>query len=394
MSDAGGGDDNHLQDATTLDPFALDELDRQGPKYGILLPRSHAATILSRLSQTLHQYLVSTLGYNNRLYYASTEQHQQYVIKICGRYWKHVKTETEVIGLWIASRYAGIPVPRVLAWDASGQEFGVEYVVMDRLEGVPLSEMWKAASLDTKLLLVAQIAHLVVRYKTCVPDDVLPRGTIGNFAFRGDKCGSLGGIEDFEIGATLEGLGPWCSYKAFLRSQLEAKLQGVRTLPLMTGMLEVLPRIERLLQNLDEDAGIVDSDDFVFTHGDLHSKNLLVTSPTSSSPQISAVLDWEWSGMFPAEEEFLAAIDFLSCDKDSGNHPELESKFFSILETGRVQTPRTIPHFEQRKALCDLRENLLPWYLTDHGSPNSPEALQSAQEAKRTVVAVLEQLNY
>jgi Phosphotransferase enzyme family len=42
----------------------------------------------------------------------------------------------------------------------------------------------------------------------------------------------------------------------------------------------------------------------IFTHYDLSPRNILISLPNSSAAQISGIVDFEFSGFFPAEEEF------------------------------------------------------------------------------------------
>lgn len=378
-----GGDRSHLLDPSTLDPFALDELNRRGPKYGIVLSQNAASVIVSRLGEDLESYRVSSLGYNNRLYFVTTRSGSEYVIKVCGRYWKRVKTETEVVGLFLAGKLSPIPSPRILAWDSSGEEFGVEYTLMRKLEGMCLKEVWKDLSFERKRSVVGQLAELVVSYRSQTGSLAtrLPQGKIGNFVITGGDRHQSGAMDSlFDVGATLEGLGPWSSYKAFLRTQMEVKMERVRKDPRMNSMRSLLPRVEALLEILDTEEEIKDSTEFVFTHGDLTLQNLLVTF-IDDDPTITAVLDWEWSGMFPAEQEFFCSFDFLlekAADDGSSDseHEQLQEYFFSILEDGGVDTPRTLPHYWQRKYLYDLTENLFPWHIND--CDNVDKAIEQA----------------
>lgn len=377
-----GGTRTHLLDPSALDPYALDELQRRGPKYGIVLPETAASVILSRLGdELLESYRVSSLGYNNRLYFVRTGSGGEYVIKVCGRYWKRVKTETEVVGLHLAGKLRLIPVPRILAWDSKGEEFGVEYTVMRKLEGIRLADVWKDLSFEKKRTVVGQLAELVVSYRSQTGPlaATLPQGKIGNFVIHGD--GQVSAAKDsmeFDVGATLEGRGPWSSYKAYLKTEIEVKIESLRKDPRMATMRSLLPRVEALLETLDADDEIRDSLQFVFTHGDLTLQNLLVTF-ADDVPTITAVLDWEGSGMFPAEEEFFCSFDFLlekPADDSSSDFDQLQEHFFNGLEEGGVDTPRTLPYYFQRKYLHDLRENLFPWHVND--CDDADKAIQQA----------------
>jgi hypothetical protein len=402
-------DASHLIDPSVLDVHAPDHLNRKGPKHGIQLSQKDASAILSRFAPgaILTSYKVSTRGYNNRLYYLTAklpsisegeravetsvkeaEAEEEYIIKVCGRYWHRTKTETEVVGIWLANAHAHLPTPMIREWDADGTEFGVEYTAMPQLPGSPLNLVWKHLAGKGKKSILKQLAEMVVQFKTKISSGVLPQGKIGNWVaeavWEDGRAKRLGG---FDVGPTLDGEGPWRTYKAYLRTQLDKKLRIARRQPVLEGMRVVWPRVEKLLEKLDEDETIVDDTSFVFTHGDLDAQNILVeyNDISSDTPTITAILDWEWSGMFPAEEEYFASYQFLEHDP---------SFFYSMLEEGGVQTPRTIPHYRQRKLLYDIKENIAPWFLTDHSEPGGEEVRKEVEIAKKILEDCLEKLGY
>lgn len=424
---------SYLLDPATLDIHESDFLQRAGPKYGIQLSQRDAETILSRLAKSVGSYKVSPRGYNNRLYYLTTHTPgEEYIIKVCGRHWKRVKTETEVVGLWIARHYGNILAPTILAWDSTGHEFGVEYTVMKKLSGFPLDSIWPRLSLQAQRELVTQLAAMVIAFKTRVPEDVLPNNAIGNFSIPAGSSIPATEVRGFTIGQTLDGQGPWSNYKSFLRSQLERQMEAVQKQESYRDMRALLPRIERFLEALDMDETIVDTHRFVFTHGDLDLQNVLVSFETTRTsqgngddenddgndltPRITAILDWEWSGMFPAEEEYFTSFNFLLSDPDNddeaaennsekdndANPPPnihkstLKSYFFDLLEAGGIDTPRTLPCFEQRRQLYKLRENLAPWYLADLDAAaiGSQQTLEKTEKAIETVMCALDALGY
>jgi len=194
----------------------------------------------------------------------------------------------------------------------------------------------------------------------------------------------------FEVGPILDGDGPWTSYKAYLKTMLEKQLAQAPKEPVLNSMSSVWPRVEKFLEHLDSDDTIPNEPNFVFTHGDLDVQNILVepSSLGSKTWKITALLDWEWSGMFPAEEEYFASYDFIRRDE---NDTKL---FYDLLEAGGVSTPRTIPDFEKRKALYDLRENIAPWYLLDVEDLESEVVKEKVREAKALVEHCLDIVGY
>lgn len=390
-------DATHLLDPSDVDIQASDNLKRLGPKTGISLSLSQAQTILSRVfpQGEISSYKVSTKGYNNRLYYvtASTRDGSktQYIIKVCGRYWHRVKTETEVVGMRLAMTYANVPTPLILEWDSEGMEFGIEFTIMRRLPGLSLEIVWKDLEKDVKQDLIRQLVLIVKAIKTQVSGFAVQPEKIGNWIAESDRRkGGPRSLTGFEIGPTLEGEGPWTTYKSYVRSGLEKQLAISRKEGAFLTMSPVWARVEKLLQYLDTDDEITNDSNFVFTHGDLDAQNILVkqTDDGSKMLSITAILDWEWSGIFPAEEEYFASFGFAQEDGDDSDF------LYDLLHAEGVPTPRTIPHYNQRKCLYDIREHLAPWFLIDHNDPESEEVLEQVQSARVVVEAALRYLGY
>jgi hypothetical protein len=342
-------------------------------------------------------YKVSTRGYNNRLYYlrvkapstseeqetavtTGRDEEEEYIIKICGRYWHRIKTETEVVG----KTYAHLPTPMICEWDADGRVFGVEYTVMPKLPGVPLNLIWKDLARDQKRDMVQQLAQKVIQFKAKIPHDIFPQGKIGNWvAVAETEEGKANKLVRFDVGPILEGDEPWGTYKAYYRTELTTQLKIARRQKILQGSSALWPRVEILLDHLDKD-----DTGFVFTHGDLDAQNLLIRPDAST---ITAILDWERSGMFPAEDEYFISYGFLGNIQDEDSDLPM---FYDLLEQGGVLTPRTIPHYGQRKLLYDIKENIAPWFLLDHSEPDREKVQTQVKCAAGTVESCLRKLGY
>lgn len=62
--------------------------------------------------------------------------------------------------------HCNVPVPKVLAWSskASGNGVGVEYIVMEKVPGVPLSEAWSALTLRDRVKVVQKLSEIEKRF--------------------------------------------------------------------------------------------------------------------------------------------------------------------------------------------------------------------------------------
>jgi len=91
---------------------------------------------------------------------------------------------------------------------------------------------------------------------------------------------------------------------------------------------------------------------FVFIHGDLNAKNILVqqiaaNDSTSTSYIISGILDFEWAMSGPLDVEFHRGFDFLK-----GEDPELQAYFKSCLRTAGILHPDHFIDSNVRNDIC------------------------------------------
>ena len=50
--------------------------------------------------------------------------------------------------------------------------------------------------------------------------------------------------------------------------------------------------------------GLSDDAPIIFTHGDLHRSNILMSWDENGMPRVAAIIDWHQSGWYPAPWEF------------------------------------------------------------------------------------------
>lgn len=65
---------------------------------------------------------------------------------------------------WKARTILNLPVPRVLSWDCDASNpIESEYIIMEKVKGVPLSQTWFGLSLTTKYKIIMQIVDIEAR---------------------------------------------------------------------------------------------------------------------------------------------------------------------------------------------------------------------------------------
>ncbi|KAL1916186.1 uncharacterized protein VTP21DRAFT_5803 [Calcarisporiella thermophila] len=393
-----------------------DHLGRQGPKWGIHMSRASAEDLFAKyIRKEIAQFTDLNRGYNNRLYFVITTDSMEYVLKISGRYWNGVKTKNEIASLQLVTAFSSIPVPRVVVWSSDKSEYGVEYIVMEKMDGIPLGDIWEYLTLTQAKECIKQLAGIIVEMKTKISIELKQRRLleqIGNFGFEGGRDS----LDMVRVGKTLDLLGPWISYKEYMRELLNQEIEIMQSDAIYVSLRELLPRIKSFIAlTLNKPELELVVNDYVFTHGDLNLSNILVNythhntsdilhkvqvsevilKPISDSTlNITSILDWEWCGSFPAQDEYLSSYDFLSSEHSSNltsvELVELSECFYSALEEGGVATPRTIPNYDILRDILEMKDAIAPWYLRDLDDPTSKSTQDMLVQCKKEIVNLLE----
>lgn len=124
-------------------------------------------SIVLTLKEFIHQskeYHVQHLwdGVYNKLYSVSYKE-KHYVMRVSLPVCPKSKTESEVATLKWIHMNTRLPVPTVRCYDSTrNSPIGFEWILMDRIDGIPLSECWQAVTRDAKERIVKQIAEYAV----------------------------------------------------------------------------------------------------------------------------------------------------------------------------------------------------------------------------------------
>ena len=252
----------------------------------------------------------------------------------------YLKTASEVATLSYLSNHTSIPVPEVIAYDASAEnDLGFEWILMTRLPGVPLKELWSTALLtwEERVRITEQISGYIRQmqvvhfnrtgslYFTGAQHPKLhthARSNIKNEsrfkALEFDPRYSIGPIVALPFFHTNRlklalRRGPFSSSSAWLRSLLQ--LQIASTVDEMATMvaqsndgdhgcdaddlselIDGITAANNLLDLVDDFFDESDHETFQLTHDDLSANNILI-DPTTH--QVTDIVDWECVSFLP-----------------------------------------------------------------------------------------------
>jgi hypothetical protein len=249
----------------------------------------------------------------NSVYLITTTEGEELIIKIGNPIWKGHKTLNEVLALKFLKENSCIPVPEVFAFENDGEHslIKAEYIIMPRMKGRPLSSEIDRLNKDKESYrkVLDQLAAIIVELKTN------QFSHIGNFISNEERSANLliGGIVDF---AGYEIAKPCKCYSEYARHalnyyiyEMEASIQKGSQDSELYG--RYIPMLKELLHSPNFRYFDHEDDQFVFSHQDFVMKNILI-----SGDEVTAILDWEWSGSALAEIEPMTGFDFLQNDED------------------------------------------------------------------------------
>lgn len=166
----------------------------------------------------------------------------------------------EISNLRSVAANTTIPVPKV--HDVHWEDGKVAGMVMDYMPGKPLNKVWKTLTSDEK---------------QSITDDL--RGYVSQLRnLKGSPY--IGAIDGGVVN-----IGNWDADKGGPCNSEQIFNEWI-----LSDLVEDFPAVLRHFA----ECSLFDNHEIVFTHGDLHRRNILV-----ENGRITAILDWEHAGLFP-----------------------------------------------------------------------------------------------
>ena len=400
------------------------------PTHGVNLTYEEIRTIITTIHPGRQATSVDTLArgksFNNRLYFVSTtwpgkEKEKQLrhdsevVLKVSGTNFGPEKARNEIACLLLLEYYCPeTPAPRVLAWsddcstiqkkkssfqDKDGAlrvsheqiEISISQHHWILLTKVPGRTLCEADFSDLSAgSLMKQIAGCLAAWRSGIPGSF----DVGNCDMVSDEQSTTPLVSIISNAKLL-----LCDkrpsafprtrldyYKARLENEVDRLKQddifkssrATLSEPLSDFFKDKLPQLE-----LMKESGAP----FIFTHYDLSPRNILVAEGLPLT--LTGIVDFEFAGFFPAEEEFTN----LSITNKGDWPEELEKWLYGELDFIFSVTKESLPQglpFTQACSIIEMVNNIAPWWLL--GREKSAETEDELTDSRNKVLESMNDL--
>ena len=261
-----------------------------------------ATTIVSpKVTAQYHLIYMITLPPNDK------SSHTGLDLRVSGHHLPKIKTENEVgVMSWI-SKNTTIPIPNLVAYDASvNNPISHEYTLLSRVEGATLSEIYQSLNDEQISQILDQLIDILSMLHAHEWDAIggLNLNDYGEIVVGPVLEETFWQVPDIdqklwpegETVTTLNIGGPYPTYVEYISAQIQKYAHLIEIHNKLAFMRDSIPRLEAFLTTLPEHSDKLNDVKLRLAHKDLHFANMLYDI---SSGKITAILDWEFSSVVP-----------------------------------------------------------------------------------------------
>ncbi|MCF7872092.1 phosphotransferase [Candidatus Woesearchaeota archaeon] len=281
--------------------------------------------VLSKIGESLESKQLFNNGFNNQVYFIKTKSGKELVLRLTNplEKWKTYKTLNEVEAINFLSEKTNIPVPQILDYSIDKELVGFEYILMNKIEGEPLSEKYESYSKEDRTHVLQQIADFYVQIKQ----------------FEFDKIGWFGKNMVISKVGDIES-GPFNDFDEYMFAEITYLLNQANK---REDLKEYVKKSKDFLKNLLSKKSY--NPKMVFTSNDLMLKNFLV-----EKNKVVGLLDLEWAGSYPEYNDLMNIVGDFKFEK----YKKEKEEFFKILKKNGLETEVSEPF----KSIYELKGTL------------------------------------
>ncbi|KAF5606678.1 uncharacterized protein FSUBG_5864 [Fusarium subglutinans] len=232
--------------------------------------------------------------------------YSELVLRVAGNHLPEIKTANEIgVMTWLSGNTT-IPLPEVIAYDASNKNpIAHEYTLLSRVQGVTLSDIYDNLSDEQMNQIFDQLIDVLTQLQSHPWDGIGglkldDRGQVQLGPVVDETFWQVPDIEGFwpegETVATLNIGGPYKTYVDYMVAHVNKYIRLIQTHEKLAFMRDTIPRLEAFVAALPKHVKELNKVKLRLAHKDLHFANMIF-DPTSG--KITGILDWEFVGVVP-----------------------------------------------------------------------------------------------
>ncbi|KAL0486411.1 dual specificity tyrosine-phosphorylation-regulated kinase [Acrasis kona] len=216
------------------------------------------------------------------------------ILKITNPKWKFDKTTNESAIIDFLSKHTNIPAPKLYSFDNTGTVFGHEFILMQQIPGIPLSDIYSELDFDQRKPYLDQLAKIFADIQKININ--VGSQTFGCFSRISPVSNKPHHFTADMIPNVYNKMGPYDNYVDYQISMIECHLEDL----LNSKFASFVERFEKYIQIINKKKQNK-NESLKLVHLDLAPKNIMVDSLNKN---ITGIIDWEWGMLSVFDEDW------------------------------------------------------------------------------------------